>query len=334
MKNTISEEDVLSLEDILGIGNKFKTICDKLNIKMPRSANSKKSILAQLRQYCDIEEIKEEGKQSKYIINQIYKTPLLSEINKNNKFQPYIEQAIIELALSNNQNILYLSNSAILEATYMVNDNFKIACSSAMNDIEERAWIKKEANEIYSILYTWIRSRLKQMDARHLIQLQKGYRLYKTIKGKDNKDYVVFKDVAKMTEEDKICQNIFANAVAKTKSIPKDWDGGWLHPTVYEELKRNANNICLNTFAAQGEQWERIGIVNVIIPVKDKELLIKRYKDIDKILNNESKRKIKSTSRLDHLTGFQRKQITEEIIELHPQIDYKQLLEKENDRYL
>lgn len=332
MKNVITADTVLLMDDILNNGRiKFSDICNKLNIPIPKSQNSKKSILNQLKQFCNITEIKEPNKKPTYLITEIYTNPLLDEIHKNNKFQPYIEQAVLELILNNpNEKILYLSNSAILEATYMVNNNFKIACSSAVEKLNERAWIKNEANTIYSILYRWIRNRLKQMDARHLIQLQKGYRLYKTLTNENGEKYIVYKNVAKGSVEDEMCQSIMAQAIQKTITIPKDWDGGWLYPSVYEELKKNANLLCKNVFAEEG--WEKINVVNAIIPVQNLKLIQHRLKDVAKILNNESQRKINNTSRLNHLTGYQRLQLTDEIISLNPTIDYKKILKEEKEK--
>jgi len=330
MKHVITAEQVVSLDDIIGNGIKFKDLCQRLNIEVPKSQNSRKSILTQLQQFCDIQEIQEDGKHPMYIITQIYKAPLLDIIHKNNKFQPYVEQAILELALTTKQSMIYLSNSAILEATYMVNGNFKIACSPSMAKLDDRAWVQPEANEIYSILYRWIRNRLKQMDARHIIQLQKGYRLYRTIKNAEGETITVYKNVPKNSKEDAVCQEIFATAIQRTSGVSKDWDGGWLPPSVYEEMRKKANQLCQQQFASEG--WEKISVVNVIIPVQNENLIKRRLKDVSKTLNNESQRKVKDTSRLNHLTGCQRLQLAEELIALNPVVDYKKLLNEEKQK--
>ena len=324
--NKLTYENILQLEDILENGIKFKDICNKLNIPVPRSQHTKDAILSQLEDYCDIEEIKSKGKHTQYIIHKIYNQDIIHSIHSNNHFQAYVEQAIINLALNSNQDILYLSNSAILEATYMVNPNFKIACSPDMIQLDGREWIAPEANEIYNILYRWIKKRLQQMDGRHLIQLQKGYRLYKTFKSPKGEEIHMYKNVQKNTEEEKICQELYATAIQNTNGIPKNWDGGWLNPSVYSQLKRNLNKLCRETFAKEG--WFEIGVVNVIIPVRNPDILKERLKDVKETLNEEAVRKVQTTTRLNHLTGFQRAQITKEIIALNPDIDYKSLLQE------
>ena len=50
-------------------------------------------------------------------------------------------------------------------------------------------------------------------------------------------------------------------------------------------------------------------------------------KQVEKILNDESKRKIKETSQLNHLTGFERAVAIDELIDINTQVDYKALLE-------
>jgi regulator of PEP synthase PpsR (kinase-PPPase family) len=128
----------------------------------------------------------------------------------------------------------------------------------------------------------------------------------------------------KGTELEKKCQEVFAKAILSTPNVPKDWKGEWLPTTVYNELKKQIK--IWAKIILKNEGWDNIRSINVIIPVQNTELLQTQIKNIEKILNSESKRKIHNTKQLNHLTGFEREVAVDELIDVDTQIDYLQLL--------
>ena len=179
--NKITYNDVIVLEDKIAISLGLKDICNLMKKEFPKGTCSRNSFINQLKQFCEIEEYKGNGKTTKYIIKQIYSKPLISTIHKNNKFQEYIEQAILTKAIQSPEKKLYLSNIEILYLASLVNKNFKIICNwDLAKQLETRAWLHTEAFTIYSILHRWLKERLVQMHNRHIIELQRGYRVYKT----------------------------------------------------------------------------------------------------------------------------------------------------------
>lgn len=332
MKYEIHYEDIAVLEDILknGEGLTYIELCTRLKLNPIPSANSintKNHILKQLSQYCEIEEKHTQGKSTLYFIKQIYSKPLVSTIHKNNKFQEYIEQAILTKALQAPTKQLYLSNIEILYLTSLVNKNFKIICNVDLaKKLKDREWLHTEAYTIYSILYRWLKDRLNQMHSRHIIELQRGYRVYKTFVNQQGQEITIKQNVIKGTELDKKCQEVFAKAILSTPDVPKDWKGEWLSVTTYNELKKQIRNWAKIILAEEG--WDNVRTINVIIPVQNKEILLTQITKVEKILNSESKRKIKNTKQLNHLTGFEREIAVDELIDIDTQIDYLQLLEQ------
>lgn len=332
MKYEITSENVKLLDEVCQKRETitYKELCQLLQfypLPNPSSIVTKKSILKQLANFCEIEEIHPSSKLTKYIIKQIYPEPLVAAIHKNNKFQEYIEQAVLTKALEEPSKKLYLSNIEILYLTSMVNKNFKIICNADLaKQIEGKEWLHSEAFIIYSILHRWLKDRLLQMHARHIIELQRGYRVYKTFVNAQGQEITIKQNVEKGSELDKKCQQIFYRAIEATPNVPNDWKGEWLPLTTYNELKKHIRIIAKEMLADEG--WDNVRTVNLIIPVRDKELLLNQIKNVEKILNDESKRKIKETKQLNHLTGFEREIAVSELIDINTQIDYLQFLEE------
>lgn len=330
MKYIINYDALAVLDEVLknGEGLTYTQLCSKLKlnpIPSPNAVHTKQNILSQLSQYCEIEEKHIQGKSTLYFIKQIYSKPLISTIHKNNKFQEYIEQAILTKALEAPTKKLYLSNIEILYLTSLVNKNFKIICNADLaKKLKDREWLHTEAYTIYSILYRWLRDRLNQMHSRHIIELQRGYRVYKTFINQQGQEIIIKQNVMKGTELEKKCQEVFAKAILSTPNVPKDWKGEWLPTTVYNELKKQIK--IWAKIILKNEGWDNIRSINVIIPVQNTELLQTQIKNIEKILNSESKRKIHNTKQLNHLTGFEREVAVDELIDVDTQIDYLQLL--------
>ena len=331
MKYKINYDDVAVFNEVQKNGERlsYKDICILLNLNpLPaqNSINTKNNILSQLRQYCEIEECKLNPKQVKYIIKQIYSKPLVSTIHKNNKFQEYIEQAVLTKALQQPSKKLYLSNIEILYLASLVNKNFKIICNwDLAKQLESRTWLHSEAFTIYSILHRWLKERLVQMHNRHIIELQRGYRVYKTFINNKGQEITIKENVVKGSELEAKCQEIFALAIKDTLGVPKKWNGEWLPNTVYTDLKRNIRRYAIELLKKEG--WDNIRVINVIIPVQNVNLLKDSLKDVEEILNKEAQRKIKETSQLDHLTGRERKIAIDELIDIHTQIDYAGFLD-------
>lgn len=330
MKYNITYEIVSEMRDKLDFSMKFNELCEALGIEPPKNSRcSKDNILKQLRQYCDIDEVKKPGSKPVYIIRAIYSEALIDTIHKNNKFQSYVEQAVLTKALETKGERLYMSNIEILYLASLVNSNFKIICNEQLAaKLKDRRWLHGEAYVIYSVLYDWLRERLKQMHSRHVIELQRGYRVYKTIRGYNGQEYTIKQDVPKGSPLEEQCQEIYAKAVEQTFGIPKDWKGGWLRPEVYTELKRNVIRLCREMF--EGD-WDNIRVVHVIIPVKNEQIILNRLKNVEEVLNEESRRKIKSTRRLNHLTGTEREIAISELIDIHTSVDYKSMLKELNN---
>lgn len=329
MNNKINYSDLFILHDKTAISLSLKDICKLLNKEIPKGTCSRQSFINQLKQFCEIEEKKSNGKATEYIIKQIYSKPLVSTIHKNNKFQEYIEQAVLTKALESPNKQLFLSNIEILYLTSLVNSNFKIICNwSLAKQLEEKAWLHGEAFTIYSILHRWVKERLVQMHSRHIIELQRGYRVYKTFINEKGQEITIKQNVDKGSDLEKKCQEIFASAIKDTVGVPNNWKGEWLPYKVYVELKRQLSIYTKTMFAKEKDKWDNVRTVNVIVPVQNESLLKDSLKQVEKILNDESKRKIKETSQLNHLTGFERAIAINELIDINTHVDYKSLLGK------
>ena len=324
--NKITYNDVIVLEDKIAISLGLKDICNLMKKEFPKGTCSRNSFINQLKQFCEIEEYKGNGKTTKYIIKQIYSKPLISTIHKNNKFQEYIEQAILTKAIQSPEKKLYLSNIEILYLASLVNKNFKIICNwDLAKQLETRAWLHTEAFTIYSILHRWLKERLVQMHNRHIIELQRGYRVYKTFINSKGQEITIKQNVEKGSELEAKCQEVFASAIRDTKGVPYKWNGEWLPNSVYNELKRNIRRYSMELLKKEG--WDNVRTINVIVPVQNVDLLKDSLKNVEDILNKEAQRKIKETNQLNHLTGFERKIAIEELIDIHTQIDYAGLLD-------
>ena len=332
MKYKINYEDLIAIDEVLenGEGYTYKELCEllKFNPLPPvNSINVKNHIIGELKQYCDIEEKSSQGKATKYVIKQIYSKPLINTIHKNNKFQEFIEQAILTKALQEPSKRLYLSNIEILYLTSLVNKNFKIICNwNLAKQLTSREWLHTEAFTIYSILHRWLKDRLLQMHYRHIIELQRGYRVYKTFINDKGQEITIKQNVEKGSELEKKCQEIFAQAIKHTQGVSKDWSGEWLPYLTYCELKRQVRIFTQQILSE--EKWDNVRTVNVIIPVQNADILQDSLDKVEKILNDESKRKIKETKQLNHLTGFEREMAIDELIDIHTHVDYIQLLEE------
>ena len=323
--NRFNHEDFNVFADKIAISLGLKDICNLLQCQIPNGTCSRKAFIKQLKQFCEIEEIKDNGKATKYIIKQIYSKPLVETIHKNNKFQEYIEHAVLTKALAEPTNKLYLSNTEVLYLTSLINKNFKIICNwNFAKQLEDRTWLHSEAATIYSVLYRWLRERLIQMHSRHIIELQRGYRVYKTFTNNKGQEITIKENVKKDSELEEKCKEVFVNAIKHTYGVPKNWKGEWLPPTVYEELQRQVRFWAKKIFVEEG--WDNVRTVNVIIPVQNKELLKDSISKVEETLNKESQRKIQNTKQLNHLTGFEREIAVEELIDIHTQVDYLSLL--------
>lgn len=331
MKNKINGDNIMLIANHIGQELKFNELCQYLNIDIPKnSKHSKEAIIKQIKQYCDLE-INSEERQPKYIIHSIYATPILA-YHPNNKFQAYFEKALL---LNLTPGVpKYLSNTEILRTMNLVNDNFNIASNyDLIKKIEEKEWMHYYAVDIYHVLYSWANRRLKQMDARHLIELQKGFRVYRHVQLEKGKHWIEKENVAKGSKLEEVCKEIFYHAISNTPEVPEDWAGEWLSYEVKNLLENNIQKYAKYYFSLYGYQWDSVKQIKVIIPIDNQAILNQRLKDVEEILNEEAQRKISSSKnkKLKLITDSEKNELVQDLIKMNPELDFKELLRlKEN----
>lgn len=287
------------LKNLINQNLTYKQLYKAFGIPYNNSTNSRLAFIKNLSLLCDIEDISHKGQNSKFLITKIYDNPLLPSIHPNNKFQAYVEKII--LTDVKNNNIIYVSMLDLLEKIGGVNNNFRRVVHEE-SDYREDGWI------VYEILEDWCRLRLQGMVKRGLIRMVDGFRLSRSIKDGDT-IFTISQNVNKDSELEQKCWDIYSRCVDDF-GVNKNWNG-WLPPDTYIKLRDKINaEVC-----QQIPPWEKMKKIMIIEAVADKDLINKNIKEARLIINKESQRKIRNTTRL-HLGNSDKEKLIKKIIKI------------------
>lgn len=329
MKEKIDEKELLTkLKEIQGEELKYKQLCQKLNLKI-KSSDSKKSQLNDLQMYCQLDKL---TSPTRYVVKEVYNDTILGLgiLNKNNKYQLLFEAALYQAFLNNNGQALWLSNMEMLKLFQEVNENFSYACNSqAMKKMgQEFMYMAEMSQVVYKILRQWTKRRIEFMAKRDIVILRKGYRLYIQCHGKYG-PYKVSHNVPIGSEEEKICQEIYEQAVRD--KMPEQWEGEWVPDWKWFEFEQYISKLTKERF---NNKYCDLRHVTILSPPTEKWLenkLKETYKTIEAItgINEEACHKILTTSQLNENTGIQRKTFIDVNIGLRPPFLFKNKLKQE-----
>lgn len=308
----------INLEKLKAIENiplSYPQLCEELRIDK-KTGNSRKAFFKKLRDWC---EVKTFGK--KYVITNVYDKSLFSNINGNNKFQIYIDQLILEAFRKNNYSPLYWTKGEALEALGLVNENFKLARNEEAVRIlgPEYYYLLEATPEVGNILSTWIKRRITSMYKRKMLLYSTGIRLIKTVVN-NNKQYFIKYDLPVESEIERKALKAMKNA--REAVLPAEYqESSWLSPA-YHKLYQEA----LEQELKQAFGPEYVNAVPVIVLRTEEYIVNTSIERCQEILNEESERKIRTTKRLNFLTGYQREKLAKEVIDLKTDVKYSKII--------
>lgn len=335
----MDKELLENMERIKGKELKYSKLCEELGLKK-KTGNGKNSQLNLLTQYCQLEKL---SSPTRYVIHEVYSdiAPVIEELNTRSNYQKMFEAAIYQTFLMNNCQPLYLSKFDQLKLFQEVNDNFAFAysnCSQYMF-LPQYSHIFLSSQIAYQVLSQWTARRLKSMEARFIIDIQRGYRLYKKFHGK-NGEYIKGYNVSPETEQAKVCRDIYNQAIKEV--MPKGWgeDGNqyWVDYNTWNRFEKRLGQLTKEKFNGM---YDYVRTITIIYPCTKKYMtnqLMEIYKDYPAFqeINKEACKKIMITSRLDAFTGIQRKEFIEVAMSKNPPYELKEKInentkEKEKD---
>lgn len=334
------------LKTIEGQELKYKQLCESLNIPI-KTGNAKQSQLKNLSIYCELIKLE---KPTRYFIKEVYseEIELLGELDGHNKFQLMFEAALFQAFLDNGGKPLYLSKMDMLKLFKEVNDNFSFAMNKTQMNMlgEEYEYMPKMSEILYKVLSQWTERRIKSMVNRKTVMYSEGFRLYKK-KIIGQREYTITLDVPKESQIEKICQEIYNQAVEEI--LPKDWGtyDNKLLPELEEENKKKQGKYWVPNYTwivfekrikelveqRFNYQYDNLKLVKVLSPPtipKIREKLQELCTELQATthINEEVCKKALNISSLDYSTNIERKKFIELNIALNPPLSFKEELEK------
>ena len=305
--------DKSKLEAILGQELKYKQLCEALDLK-PTSGNAKTAQLKQIDLYCNLEIL---SKPTRYKVTEVYDKALIRQFSQ---FQVPLEILLFRLFQANGFKTLYLTNGRLLEGMKLVNSNYNAMKNPAIKSKVDKM-IYDGAQKSGEILIKWLRRAIEKMEKYGYLMMRHGYCLLQKI---DIGDTTITKTIQVPLDSDlerKVmeCQRQAYKDLGLTYNDHRKWI-----PNEYKERYfKLFNGIITGYFSGRycgGYQ------VNVLTPneIGIKEVL-KEY-ECENIVNQESQRKIRSTSQLDWMTESERNQLIQDIISRPMTIDYYSLI--------
>ena len=333
------------LKMIEGQELKYKQLCDALDIPV-KAGNAKQSQLKDLLVYCELVKLE---KPTRYLVKEVYseEIKILGELDGHNKFQLIFEAALFQSFLDNGGKSLYLSKMDMLKLFKEVNDNFSFAMNQTQMNMlgEEYEYMPKMGEILYRVLSQWTERRIKSTATRKTVMYSDGFRLYKK-KIVGQREYTVTLDVPKESQIEKICQEIYNQAVEDI--LPEDWgkyNDNELLPDLEENKKQGKYWVPNYTWMAFEKrikelveqrfnyQYDNLKLVKVLSPPtipKIRERLQELCNQLQATthINEEVCRKALTISSLDYSTNKERKKFIELNIALNPSISFKEELDK------
>lgn len=331
MLTKINESIIPKLESIKGKELKYSALCKELNIPT-KQGDSKTSQLSNLQLYCQLDKL---TSPTRYVVVETYDKELLSVLKYNNKFQLLFDAMIYNTFLENKGKPLYLSHMEILKLFKEVNENFSYACNSEhMRKMGgEYIYMSEMSQTVYKILRQWTKRRIKHMEARKIILLSQGFRLYIPVVGKYGL-YKVIHNVDIDSPEEKACQEIYNQAVEEI--MPEGWgqEGkNWVAEWKWKAFEKRIAELVKERFDGKYIDMREIIIMRPPSIEWLESKVNKIYSEISNLtdINIEACRKIMETTQLDNNTGAERKKFIEINMALCPPIKFKEELIKKNE---
>ena len=304
-------------------------MCEMLNEPV-KSSDSKKRQIDEWQLFCNIDISKNP---TRYNVLDVYegKIELLKEINTNNKYQTIFEGGLYQKLLDNKEKPLYISNMELLTLFHEVNENFSYSCNTGYMSLlgVDYQTLNEMSQIVYKILKRWTSRRMEQMVARKVIIVRKGFRLYSKTKG----GAIIITNVQPNSDIEKICQEIYDKAAIEI--MPDNWSGEWVTAWRWERFEQKIKELVIQYF--QGEYIDMRSI-NIISPPRE-EYLIKKlnniYGEVPELnkINEETCRKLLTTTQLDKYTGEERQNLIDITIKQNPEISLKDKLKKKKKEW-
>lgn len=317
-----SNEDgklVNALIKIEGRELKYRDLCKAVDMP-PRDGGSRASQLDKIRNYCQLDTV-DNVYPTRYIVQEVYPEAdaLINELDKDS-YQAAFEAALYQIFLKTNCATIYASTSNLLRMFQEVNDNFSYTYSQAVENSEHYGYMSLVNSVIYNILAQWTRRKLLTMKNRYVIDLNRGYRLYKQRYNPEGKEtWLETYDVPEDSLDHQTCLSIYSKAV--NEIMPPNW-GKVIDNRVYkpyvstEQYKAFEARLAQLTQEAFGGEYVKVKEVYIIKPAT-KEWIANRLLDVyehypsfEKI-NKEACAKIIQTSQLSCITGKQRREFVD-----------------------
>ena len=326
MKNKVnylpSNEDgklVDALIKIEGRELKYRELCNAVDMPV-REGNTRASQLDKIRNYCQLDTV-DNVYPTRYIVQEVYPEAdaLINELDKDS-YQAAFEAALYQIFLKTNCATIYASTSNLLRMFQEVNDNFSYTYSQAVENSEHYGYMSLVNGVVYNILAQWTRRKLLTMKNRYVIDLNRGYRLYKQRYNPEGKEtWLETYDVPEDSPDHQICLSIHSKAVNEV--MPPNW-GKVIDNRVYkpyvstEQYKAFEARLAQLTQEAFDGEYVKVKEVYIIKPAT-KEWIANRLLDVyehypsfEKI-NKEACTKIIQTSQLSCITGKQRREFVD-----------------------
>lgn len=318
-------ELIKNLESIKGVELKYNQLCGQLNLKI-KSSNTKTRQLEDLQTFCQLDKL---SSPTRYMVTEVYDKAVLGlkALHQNNKYQLLFEAAIYQSFIKNNNEPLWLSNMEMLKLFQEVNENFAYACNPQLMKKmgPEYIYMTNMSQTVYRILRQWTKRRIEFMAKREVVLLTTGYRIYTEHYGNHGR-YLVYRNVVKGSEEEKICTGLRNKAIEEI--MPDKWEGEWVPDWMWHKFEKRVSELTRETF---GGNYCDIRLVYIISPPNAEWLqykLMKTYEGIEALsgINQEACRKILTTTQLDSHTGEDRKNFIEVNMSNNPKILFKEIL--------
>ena len=317
------------MNNIKGQSLTYKQMCELLNEPI-KSSDSKKKQIEEWQLFCNIDISKNP---TRYIVLDVYngKIELLKEINSNNKYQSIFEGGLYKRLLDNNSKPLYISNMELLSLFHEVNENFSYSCNTGYMSLLGGNYntLNEMSQIVYKILKRWTSRRIAQMEARKIILVRKGFRLYSKTKG----GAIIITNVQPNSKIEKICQEIYDKAAKEI--MPDNWAGEWVTAWRWERFEEKIKELIIQYF--QGEYIDMRSI-NIISPPRE-EYLIKKLNEVygavpelNKI-NEETCRKLLTTTQLNKYTGQEKIDLINLTIKQNPEISLKEKIKNKRKEW-
>lgn len=318
---------------ILNMPLRYKEMCGRLGEEYIAGGCKKEAQIAKWMQYA---EIVITTHPTRMTVKQVYDCPIILPDDRS-RFIKYMESLIISYMAEKNTHELVTTKMNILESLGMVNSNFTFARKYMNRSKPERhGGIEKENIGVeemrkccvvaaQAVLLPWLESSIKSMRRKSIITCADAYMLIteNELGIRENRTVLAVNDssAADYDLAGKI-QQAYADTYAELENR-------------YPMLKRYSNEYMFSWLKAIEENMvvQRLlseipnlrHIYKCIVLHSEKSIVDRCYPEAKKIINDESKRKLRDTVAFERndIPKITVSRLISECIELNPDIDYQ-----------